>query len=264
MSITIEEIKKIEQQLQEIARNMTEEKDAGTFVKLKQEAEDLISKLPKEPKLRWELSLKKIRKPRTPTKAERDKMRLSQIKKNTLSPTQALASGILISSDSEQVHPDSNSTSSEEKIETSIATEILKDELPIKDENKEIIATSESEKSHHVESKNNEGDSKDNKGDVSMTQIITPVIEQDRPTPVISPFDLEEGKKKRLAKLRSKAKKVKVEDTHTRKTYLVRNDLLERIEKVSNGTHGFKIEFINFAIELALAEYEIIDEEESE
>jgi hypothetical protein len=79
----------------------------------------------------------------------------------------------------------------------------------------------------------------------------------------ISSEDIEEAKKKRIAKLKSKAKKVRVEDTHTRKTYLVRNDLLQRMDKVSNGTHGFKIEFINFAIELALVEYEIDDENES-
>lgn len=79
----------------------------------------------------------------------------------------------------------------------------------------------------------------------------------------ISLEDIEEGKKKRIAKLKSKANKVRIEDTHTRKTYLVRNDLLDRIEKLSNGTHGFKIEFINFAIELALAEYEIDEEQES-
>lgn len=79
------------------------------------------------------------------------------------------------------------------------------------------------------------------------------------PAPV-SP--IEKTKQERVAKLKSKTKKVRVEDTHTRKTYLVRNDLLDRIEKVANNTHGFKIEFINFAIELALAELESTEAEE--
>lgn len=85
-----------------------------------------------------------------------------------------------------------------------------------------------------------------------------------RPKEEVKSSPMEETKRKRLAHLKSKTKKERVEDTHTRKTYLVRNDLLDRIEKVSHSTHGFKIEFINFAIELALAEYESLEEKDQE
>lgn len=67
-----------------------------------------------------------------------------------------------------------------------------------------------------------------------------------------------------LKKLRQKAKKQRIEDTHTRKTYLVRNDLLTRLESVSENTHGFKIEFINYAIESALNELESTEFDENE
>lgn len=51
-------------------------------------------------------------------------------------------------------------------------------------------------------------------------------------------------------------KKQKVEDTHTRQTFLVRNELLARFDKLAKGKHGFKTEFINYAIESALNEIE--------
>ncbi|WP_047981736.1 hypothetical protein [Ornithinibacillus contaminans] len=51
-------------------------------------------------------------------------------------------------------------------------------------------------------------------------------------------------------------KKQKIEDTHTRSTFLVRNELLARFDKLAKGKHGFKTEFINYAIESALNEIE--------
>jgi len=56
-------------------------------------------------------------------------------------------------------------------------------------------------------------------------------------------------------------KREKMEDTHTRRTFLVRNELLDRLDKVSkkiNNT-GFKTEFINFILEKGLNELEEID-----
>src|SRR5699024_11895767 len=47
----------------------------------------------------------------------------------------------------------------------------------------------------------------------------------------------------------------KVEETHTRKTYLVRNELVDRLEqKKKDIGHGFLTRFINYAIENALDE----------
>lgn len=52
-------------------------------------------------------------------------------------------------------------------------------------------------------------------------------------------------------------KREKIEDTHSRKTFLVRNDLIERLKKVAdNKHHGFQTEFINIAIEFALDQVE--------
>lgn len=48
----------------------------------------------------------------------------------------------------------------------------------------------------------------------------------------------------------------KVEDTHKRSTFNVRRDLLKRLHKLSKGKHGFKTQFINYAIESTLDEIE--------
>lgn len=46
----------------------------------------------------------------------------------------------------------------------------------------------------------------------------------------------------------------KVEDTHKRTTFLVRRDLLEQLNELAKGKHGYKTEFINYAIELGILE----------
>jgi|SRR5699024_2318370 len=59
-------------------------------------------------------------------------------------------------------------------------------------------------------------------------------------------------------------KKKRMEDTHTRRTFLVKNELLLRLDKISeriNNT-GFKTEFINFIIEKGLDELEEIENEQ--
>lgn len=68
---------------------------------------------------------------------------------------------------------------------------------------------------------------------------------------LLKPFDKKPESSDKFQEL-SKTKK-KVEDTHTRKTFLVRNDLIERLNKVANERHhGFQTEFINIAIEYGL------------
>lgn len=55
-------------------------------------------------------------------------------------------------------------------------------------------------------------------------------------------------------------KRKKVEETHTRRTYLVRNDLANRLDhKKSEIGNGFLIRFINYAIETALDEIDKIN-----
>lgn len=52
-------------------------------------------------------------------------------------------------------------------------------------------------------------------------------------------------------------KKPTVEETHTRQTYLINNDLLNRLNKMAKGKgKGFKTELVNYALEKALSELE--------
>lgn len=66
---------------------------------------------------------------------------------------------------------------------------------------------------------------------------------------------MDDFSKNSLMRLKRVKNKKRIEDTHTRRTFLIRNDLLEQLDAVSKGAHGFKIEFINIAIESALEEY---------
>lgn len=52
------------------------------------------------------------------------------------------------------------------------------------------------------------------------------------------------------------SKRKTVEDTHTRATYLVRNDLLKRLDKLAKGKRGFKTLFVNKAMEALLNDLE--------
>lgn len=51
-----------------------------------------------------------------------------------------------------------------------------------------------------------------------------------------------------------KSKKKTVEETHTRSTFLFRNDLQERLDKLAKGKRGYKTLFLNQAIEALLDE----------
>src|SRR5699024_1052251 len=54
----------------------------------------------------------------------------------------------------------------------------------------------------------------------------------------------------------AKSQKPTVEETHTRSTFLFRNDLQERLNKLAEGKRGFKTFFLNEAIETLLDVYE--------
>lgn len=206
------------QNLQETLDRLKNATDAGEYVRIKREAEQLIQELSKEEAQKWNEEMKTIKKPRKLSKVEKQRMMMSKLSSTVTAPAQALAVGV--------------STIEKEA-----------------EEPKKPVAAKTVDKPHEPEPKKQE----------IIADHKPPVLDE---SSIISSQNIEEGKKKRLAKLKSKRKKERIEDTHTRKTYLVRNDLLERIENVSSGTHGFKIEFINFAIELALAEYEMDDDEE--
>lgn len=57
-------------------------------------------------------------------------------------------------------------------------------------------------------------------------------------------------------KYKEKVNKPTVEETHTRTTFLFRNDLAKRLEKLSRNKRGYKTQFINEAIEALLNEIE--------
>lgn len=74
----------------------------------------------------------------------------------------------------------------------------------------------------------------------------------------------DDSKSSLLQELKAKGKKKRIEDTHTRCTYLVRNDLEKRVNAYAEGNFGFKTSFINYAIEAALEDYDKIYNEEDE
>lgn len=76
--------------------------------------------------------------------------------------------------------------------------------------------------------------------------------------------DKSESKNSLLQELKAKGKKQRIEDTHTRCTFLVRNDLEKRVNAYAVGNFGFKTSFINFAIEAALDDYDKIYNEDDE
>lgn len=55
--------------------------------------------------------------------------------------------------------------------------------------------------------------------------------------------------------LHEKEKRLTIEDTHTRETFLLRNDLKLRLEELSKKhKRGFKTELINYSLEKVLEE----------
>lgn len=60
-----------------------------------------------------------------------------------------------------------------------------------------------------------------------------------------------------LDKFQARFSKPTIEDTHTRRTFLVRNDLLKQMDKLAKKQRkGFKTHLLNYALEKALEELE--------
>ncbi|WCK57719.1 hypothetical protein PP175_27165 (plasmid) [Aneurinibacillus sp. Ricciae_BoGa-3] len=116
--------------------------------------------------------------------------------------------------------------------------------------------SSETEEGNTEEQASNIKKQEDNKG-----QTVAPVRSTSTENPTVQTSEqvavtAESQSYGRFGSLKSRFNKQRVEDTHTRRTFLVRNDLLERLDAISEKKHGFKIEFINLAIEAALQELE--------
>lgn len=67
---------------------------------------------------------------------------------------------------------------------------------------------------------------------------------------------VEEVREQLLNEYDERTKKKKIDDTHTRKTYLVRNDLHEKLDRISKGKHGFKTLMVNKALEAILKDFD--------
>jgi len=76
---------------------------------------------------------------------------------------------------------------------------------------------------------------------------------------IVDPVEEQRESSDQLSKIVKK--KEKMEDTHTRRTFLVKNELLNKLDEKSeqiNNT-GFKTEFINYVIEKGLKELDEFD-----
>jgi len=86
-----------------------------------------------------------------------------------------------------------------------------------------------------------------NKKPTPTSAIMNPVINDDE---VGEPFE----EKSELSKMVET--KQRMEETHTRRTFLIKNELLKRLDKKAKGVEnkGFKTEFINYILEKGLDE----------
>lgn len=80
------------------------------------------------------------------------------------------------------------------------------------------------------------------------------VLEQSEDNnPSTSEMTVSDVAQKFFSKIEAKKKKQTVEETHTRTTFLFRNDLAKRLDRLAKkGERGFKTEFLNDAIEALL------------
>ena len=78
---------------------------------------------------------------------------------------------------------------------------------------------------------------------------------------IVEPVEEKKEDSNQLSKMVKK--KEKMEDTHTRRTFLVKNELLQELDDVADQINntGFKTEFINYVIDKGLSELRNIDEE---
>jgi|SRR5699024_8793521 len=78
---------------------------------------------------------------------------------------------------------------------------------------------------------------------------------------IVEPVEEKKEDSDKLSKMVKK--KEKMEDTHTRRTFLIKNELLKELDDLAeqiNNT-GFKTEFINYAIEEGLSGLKKIEED---
>ena len=110
--------------------------------------------------------------------------------------------------------------------------------------NPEEVKPEDSEKIVIGENQNEENINQGNEGSDNMaTETVTPTIEEKEISPI----------RKTVI---NRQKRQKLDETHTRATFLVKNELLDKLNWVCGDTRGLKTELINQALELALATYD--------
>jgi len=74
--------------------------------------------------------------------------------------------------------------------------------------------------------------------------------------PVISDNEKKESHKDKSELSKIVETKQRMEETHTRRTFLIKNELLKRLDEKAKGVEnkGFKTEFINYILEKGLDE----------
>ncbi|WP_077324119.1 hypothetical protein [Virgibacillus siamensis] len=115
----------------------------------------------------------------------------------------------------------------------------------VEKENEEIVSTKEGAILEETEDMGQKEDSKEGKLDNSKGGSKENESEEKN-----------EDRSEKKNRLKSKFNEKKVEDSHSRRTFLVENELLKRLDKLAKNKHGFKTEFINYAIESALDDIE--------
>lgn len=113
-----------------------------------------------------------------------------------------------------------------------------------------ILQNTEDEKVNNEQTHNKETQ-QENVTVLSNTDGITKNVTQEQ-----TPLSVQQVKDELLNMYQEKSKKETVEDTHTRATFLFRNDLAKRLDKLAKNKRGFKTMFINKAIEALLDEME--------
>lgn len=84
----------------------------------------------------------------------------------------------------------------------------------------------------------------------------TDPAEESRP-PTSEPDHTEDSEPGFLDKFQARFSRPTIEDTHTRRTFLVRNDLLKRMDRMARKQRkGFKTHLLNHALEKVLDELE--------
>lgn len=165
-----------------------------------------------------------------PTRQQKAETRMKQIKPKIISPTD----GLLLSFE------DQSKDNEPEKIEKVEVEPVSSQPVEVPNERPAPV---EAEKKEKVSEKQKQA--KEQKVDLKVAKESN-----------------DDSKSSLLQELKAKGKKKRIEDTHTRCTYLVRKDLEKRVNVYSEGNFGFKTSFINYAIEAALEDYDKIYNEE--